>query len=73
MALWQIGLLLVTINTFTTAVGMLIGKRSADVESHLPLWWRWRFWAGFFLTAVLLAVMDSIAYSMAPLSLGPTG
>ena len=69
LALWQFGLVLITITTFTTAVGLLLFKRSADVESHLPLWQRWRWWCGFFLTTILLAVMDSIAYAMTPLSL----
>lgn len=69
IALWQLGLVLVTITTFTSAIGLLLFKRSADIEAHLPIWKRWRWWCGFFLSTVLLAVMDSIAYALTPLSL----
>lgn len=69
LQMWQFGLLLITLNTFTTAVGLLFFKRSSDLEAHLVLWCRWRFWAGFFFTTVVLSVTDSIAYSLTPLSL----
>ena len=69
LALWQFGLVLVACNTFTTAVGLLLFKRSSDLESHRSLLLRPRFWCGIFFTVVVLAVTDSIAYSMTPLSL----
>lgn len=47
---------------------LLVIKLSADLENHLPVRRRWRFWIGFLLNTATEAVVTSAALALAPLS-----
>ena len=54
--------------TILTNIGILMQKHSADVERHLCLIYRWRFWVGFTLNLGSEVGLTSTALYLAPLS-----
>lgn len=52
MALWQLGLALVVLGGLSSAVGLLLMKRSADLEAARPLRTRYRWMLGFLFLVV---------------------
>jgi hypothetical protein len=63
------GILLATTSCFLSSIGLLIMKRSADVEAGKPLRKRWRWWLGFAINTSSELFLTTMAFTMAPLSL----
>ena len=73
-----VGVAVAVCGSFICSLALLIGKRSADVESGWPLLlqWRWppvilrrkRWWAFFIINTGSDVLLSSLALSLAPLS-----
>lgn len=69
MADWILGVTCVLVGTFFSAVGMVLMKASAQVESKLPWHRRHRWFLGCTSLVVNATIMETIALALAPLSL----
>ena len=67
--LWQLGIGLIVFGCMSSSIGLLLMKRSTDVEDTLPLYKRWRWLLGFLFLVVNATIIDLIAYGITPLSL----
>lgn len=66
---WVVGLLLVFVGCFSSAIGLLLMKHSTSAEAALPFFRR-KFWfLGFTFLIVNALVIDVVALALAPLSL----
>ena len=73
-ALHIVGLLCSLLSVALSNIGILIQKYSTQVESHKPLWRRWRLWAGVALNIGSEITLSTTALALAPLALiAPTG
>ena len=64
-----LGLGLIIIGCFSSAIGLGLMKRSTDVEMELPLHKRYRWMLGFLFLVVNATVLDLIAFGLIPLAL----
>ena len=63
-----LGIVLVFLGCLSSSIGLVLMKHSADAEAGLPLWRRYRFFAGFTFLVVNATVLDIFAYAMLPLA-----
>ena len=68
-SLWEFGVSLVILGCISSSIGLLLMKRSADVEDTLPLYKRWRWALGFVFLVGNATIIDLIAFAITPLSL----
>ena len=69
-----VGLCIALLSCVQSNVGILIQKYSTEVESHKPLYRRWRFWLGFTVNMSSEIVLSSVALNFAPLAMiAPSG
>ena len=66
---WLIGMQLVLLGCFCSAVGLVLIKHSTNVEADKPMLTR-KFWlAGFVFLVVNASIIDVFAFSLAPITL----
>ena len=69
-----VGILLASIGACTSGLGMNLMKASSRLESHRPLWRRYRWIAGVALACWVNTALDTVAFALAPLSvIAPIG
>lgn len=66
---WALGQLIAVVSCLSASLGLLFFKESADVEAHLPLIKRWRWFVGFGFILLNGLILDPITFALAPLSL----
>lgn len=64
-----VGILLIILGCLSSSIGLLLMKRSTDVEETLPFHKRWRWMGGFVFLVVNATIIDLFAYAITPLSL----
>lgn len=64
-----LGVILITLSSLSSAVGLVLMKASAELESHLPPLQRRQWFMGFFFLGVNATALNLLAYSVIPLAL----
>lgn len=68
LQVWWLGVILIAIGSLSSAVGLLLMKKSADTEEHLSLLHRRTWMLGFVFLVVSATIIDLFAFSMTPLA-----
>ena len=66
---WHLGIIIILCAQLSSSIGILFLKRSTDIETNLPVWKRWRLMLGLLNTVVILAITDTWAFAIMPLSM----